>query len=120
MRSRGLLPATKRAGLRHFTYYDLRHTFGSHLIAAGVDLKTVSTLMGHSSIAVTLDIYGHMLRGKDREAIDRLAAALGSKTVAAIDFDRDESLQEIVQPIVSMGGSGWTRTNDQGIMSPLL
>ena len=39
-------------------FHDLRHTFGSHLIAAGVDLKTVSTLMGHSSISVTVDIYG--------------------------------------------------------------
>jgi integrase len=75
--SRGLYPALKRAGLRRIRFHDLRHTFGSHLLAAGVDLKTVSTLMGHSSINVTVDIYGHMLRGSDRDAINRLELALG-------------------------------------------
>ena len=83
--NRGLYPALKRAGLRRVRFHDLRHTFGSHLIAAGVDLKTVSTLMGHSSISVTVDIYGHMLKGSNRDAIHRLDIALGSKTVAEAD-----------------------------------
>jgi hypothetical protein len=73
---------TVRAGLRRVRFHDLQHTFGSHLIAAGVDLKTVSTLMGHSSISVTVDIYGHMLKDSNRDAVARLEHALGCKTVA--------------------------------------
>ena len=72
--------------------------------------------MGHSSINVTVDIYGHMLKGASRDAIDRLEVALGSKLVAeeeAVDY-------EVPQVIGLTGGSGWIRTNDQGIMSPLL
>jgi integrase len=114
--NRGLYPALKRAGLRRVRFHDLRHTFGSHLIAAGVDLKTVCTLMGHSSINVTVDIYGHMLEGSNRDAIARLEQALGSKTVA----EEHERPDEISQVLVMSGGSGRTRTFDQGIMSPLL
>ncbi len=64
-------------------FHWLRHAFGSHLITAGVDLKTVSTLMGHSSIMVTVDIYGHMLQGSARDAISRLETSIGSKMVAS-------------------------------------
>ena len=102
--------------LRPIVFHWLRHTFGSHLIAAGVDLKTVSTLMGHSSIVVTVDIYGHMLKGASRDAIDRLERALGSKTVA----EEEVADYELSQVVGNIGGSAWIRTKDQGIMSPLL
>ena len=39
--------------------------------------------MGHSAINVTVDIYGHLLQGSDRDAIERLARAIGSRTVAS-------------------------------------
>jgi integrase len=40
-----------------------RHTFASLLIAAGVNIKAVSTFMGHASVTITLDRYSHLLPG---------------------------------------------------------
>lgn len=44
------------------------------MIAAGVNAKALSTYMGHSSIVVTLDRYGHLLPGNEEQAADMLAA----------------------------------------------
>jgi len=48
--------------------HTLRHTHGSHLLAAGVDLATISARLGHSSVYVTATIYAHAIRGRDDEA----------------------------------------------------
>jgi integrase len=48
--------------------HTLRHTHGSHLIASGMDLATVSARLGHSSVRVTAEIYTHMIPGRDDEA----------------------------------------------------
>lgn len=55
-------------------FHGLRHTYAALSIAAGVDLFTLSRRMGHSSIAVTADKYGHLYQGnnQDAEALDRL------------------------------------------------
>ncbi len=42
--------------------HDLRHSFGSNLLYQGVDIITVSELMGHSSVAITLDVYAHVIK----------------------------------------------------------
>ena len=47
-------------GKRHI-FHDLRHTFASILIAAGHNLKYIQNQMGHSSIKVTMDLYGHLM-----------------------------------------------------------
>lgn len=63
-----------RAGLPTKRFHDLRHTYAALSIAAGVDLFTLSRRMGHSSIAVTADRYGHLYQGhtQDVESLDRL------------------------------------------------
>jgi integrase len=48
--------------------HTLRHTHGSHLIASGMDLATVSARLGHSNVRVTAEIYAHVIRGRDDEA----------------------------------------------------
>jgi len=59
--------SARDAGLdRSLDLYHLRHTFGSHLIRAGVRPKTVQMLMGHSSLRITLDIYTHEIEEGDR------------------------------------------------------
>jgi len=45
-----------------------RHTFASLMIAAGVNAKALSTYMGHASITITLDRYGHLMPGNEEEA----------------------------------------------------
>ena len=65
-------PALERAGLRHFRFHDLRHTFGSLLIQDGASLTYVKEQMGHSSIQITVDTYGHLIPGADIAWVDRL------------------------------------------------
>ncbi|MFD1055868.1 tyrosine-type recombinase/integrase [Terrabacter terrigena] len=61
--------------------HDLRHTAASLWIAAGVDIKTVSSWLGHSTAKLTLDTYGHLLgTDADRAALDRVNKALGHPT----------------------------------------
>ena len=60
-------------------FHQLRHTYGSLLIAQGVDVVTVSKLMGHSSPAVTLKIYAHIINQRAIEAADKLETLLIKK-----------------------------------------
>ncbi len=60
--------AWKAAGLEPITTHEARHTFASMAIAAGVNAKQLSTYMGHASIAITYDRYGHLLPGDEAEA----------------------------------------------------
>ncbi|HEX7680320.1 MAG TPA: tyrosine-type recombinase/integrase [Thermoanaerobaculia bacterium] len=66
--------ALTKAKLRHIRIHDLRHSFASHLIQNGESLAYVRDQMGHSSITVTVDVYGHQLPDSNRAAIDRLDA----------------------------------------------
>jgi integrase len=56
--------------------HECRHTFASHMIAAGVNAKALSTYLGHSSITITLDRYGHLMPGNEDQAADLLDAYL--------------------------------------------
>ncbi len=56
--------------------HDLRHTYATLLIEAGVDLKTVSAALGHSSVAITADLYGHVRPAMLQSAADKLDALL--------------------------------------------
>jgi len=64
--------AVKKAGLRDFTWHDLRHTFASRLVMADVDIRTVAELMGHKSIQMTMR-YAHLAPEHKLVAVERLA-----------------------------------------------
>lgn len=68
--------AWREARLRPITLHECRHTFASLMIAAGVNPKALQTFMGHSSITVTLDRYGHLFPGSEGEAAVLLDAYL--------------------------------------------
>ena len=57
----------RKAGLRA-TFHSLRHTHASTLIAAGLDVLTISRRLGHGSPAITLNVYGHLFKTDDRAA----------------------------------------------------
>src|SRR5262245_52526962 len=65
-------PLLTHAGLRKIRFDDLRHTFGSLLIQTGASLAYVREQMGHSSIQVTVDLYGHLIPGANISFVDRL------------------------------------------------
>ncbi|MCH8056100.1 MAG: site-specific integrase, partial [Deltaproteobacteria bacterium] len=64
--------ALKEAGITDCRWNDMRHSFASHLVMAGVDLPTVSELMGHSKITMTMR-YTHLAPKHKEEAVARLA-----------------------------------------------
>jgi integrase len=68
------LPAIRAAGLAPLRPHDLRHTAVALWIAAGANPKEVSVRAGHTSVAFTLDRYGHLFPGHDDELRDRLDA----------------------------------------------
>jgi integrase len=70
------LRAWKRAGLRPICLHDCRHTFASLMIAAGVNAKALSTFMGHATISITLDRYGHLMPGAEDAAAALMDAYL--------------------------------------------
>jgi len=75
--------ATRRAreawakqGFAPIGLHECRHTYAAHMIAAGVNAKALSAYMGHSSITITLDRYGHLMPGSEAEAAGLLEAYL--------------------------------------------
>jgi integrase len=66
----------KDDGLTPLGFHEARHTFASIGIAAGLNAKTLSTYMGHATITITLDRYGHLMPGSEIEARSLLDAYL--------------------------------------------
>lgn len=64
----------KKAGLRHVRFHDLRHSYASSLIENSESLAYVKEKMRHHSIQITVDTYGHLIPGANRQAVNRLAA----------------------------------------------
>jgi Phage integrase family len=69
------------AGITDFRFHDLRHTFASHLVMAGVDLVTVKDLLGHKTIAMT-NRYTHLAPEHKAQAVAKLSERMqGERTV---------------------------------------
>lgn len=66
--------AWKRAELEPIGLHEARHTAASFMIAAGFNVKEVSTYMGHASVTITLDRYGHLFPDAGDEAIAKADA----------------------------------------------
>jgi integrase len=118
---RYFLPCIEHAGLRRFRFHDLRHSFGSLLIQDGASLAYVKEQMGHSSIQVTVDTYGHLIRGANVSWVDRLDTenTPHQNAPAAHQAEKPQE-EEFPQTVGNIGGGGWTRTNDLRIMRPSL
>jgi integrase len=69
---RSFQECAKGARLRKTRLHDLRHTFASQLIEQGAHPKYIQEQLGHSSINVTMDTYGHLFPNRNRGLVDRL------------------------------------------------
>jgi hypothetical protein len=119
--------ALAKAGIRKIRLHDLRHTFGSLLLQNGASIVYVKDQMGHSSIQVTVDIYGHLIPGASLSFVDRLddvlpeaAETSPQQSARPAQPGKMELPPDLVQVIEEIGGGGWTRTNDLRIMRPSL
>jgi len=65
-----------KAGFEKVTLHVLRHTFTSLALHQGANMRTVQTMLGHSSISITLGRYGHLLGGEQEQVVERMGNAL--------------------------------------------
>lgn len=68
----------KESKFSYIRFHDLRHTYATFLLRAGVDFKTLSELLGHSSVAFTMSTYAHVTKAMERESADKLERFLNS------------------------------------------
>ncbi len=118
----------KDAGVRQVRFYDLRHSFASLLLQNGESPVYVKDQMGHSSIQVTVDLYGHLIPGRNKQAVDHLDTPEVqpiSATYAqpATTFARPTSSDQLMPQAVMRKGYGVDdgfRTRDLRIHNPAL
>ena len=70
----------KRAGLPRVRFHDLRHTFATLALQTGVDVKTVSGMLGHYSAGFTLDTYTHITNEMQRGAAEKIGGFMETAT----------------------------------------
>jgi site-specific recombinase XerD len=93
----------KKSGVLNFRWHDLRHTFASRLVMAGVDIRTVQELMGHASIEMTMR-YAHLSPDHTQAAVNRLDGAMPTSNVqlgAAKPVAPEVALERIVREATS-------------------
>ena len=70
----------KQAGLPELRFHDLRHTFAAHALASGVDVKTLSGILGYTRTAFTLDTYTHITSDMQRGAAEKIGGFMETAT----------------------------------------
>ena len=65
------------AGLPPIRLHDVRHSYATAALRAGVPVKVVSERLGHASVTITLDVYGHVIPGQQGQAAAKFAAVVG-------------------------------------------
>jgi integrase len=76
--SRAFERHAKTAGLPPIRLHDLRHSWATLALRAGVHPKVVQERLGHASIAITLDVYSHAVPAMQEDAAERVAALFGA------------------------------------------
>ena len=75
-RQRSFAPLLKKANLPRIRFHDLRHTCATLLLGKGTHPKLVQELLGHATVAITLDTYSHVMPGMGDQAACAMQDAL--------------------------------------------
>ena len=67
--------------IKHFNFHSLRHTFATNCISLGVDYKTVSELLGHANVNITLNLYVHPRYSQKKKCIDLVCKVFQEKAI---------------------------------------
>jgi integrase len=97
-----------KAEIRRIRFHDIRHTFASMLIQNGESLAHVKDQLGHASIQITVDTYGHLVPGGNRAAVDRLDDQSGVRRSATPAPPRAVAVRAVRK---LLKGSGEPRRN---------
>ena len=111
-RHRVFRPAVRRTSLTRLRFHDLRHTYAALMVAAGAHPKYLQAQMGHSSIRVTLDLYGHLFPDANRGVLDSLDALMAPSTPHAANAPKTTPKGKVPVTRDFEDGSDGTRTRD--------
>ncbi len=111
-RHRVFRPAVRRSGLMGFRFHDLRHTYAALMVAAGAHPKYLQAQMGHSSIRVTLDLYGHLFPDANRGVLESLDALTAPSTPHRRNAPKTTPKGKVPVTRDFEDGSDGTRTRD--------
>jgi integrase len=75
---RSFHPLLERAGLPRIAFHSLRHTAASLMLSQGIDIRTISATLGHSTVALTLDVYAHLMPGMREDAAEKMDKLLAA------------------------------------------
>ncbi|WHH57199.1 tyrosine-type recombinase/integrase [Petroclostridium sp. X23] len=87
----------KHQGIEPIRFHDMRHSFATNMIRLGVPINTVSKMLGHSSVTITLDIYSHVMDEMQVEAVEKLDADIEkymSKTTIYANDSNNNMIKE--------------------------
>lgn len=104
--------ALRRSKMADFRFHDLRHTFASHLVMAGVDLTTIKELLGHKNLTMTLR-YAHLAPAHKVKAVELLDTTLNQRpTIQKLYSPKEKGLTVSANPLILNGGRYGSRTHD--------
>jgi integrase len=103
---RRLRPALQNAGLPFIRFHDLRHTAATLMLTAGVHPKVVSEMLGHSSVAITLDRYSHVIPTMQEEAALKMDRLLSDPVRVQTRVRRIPRTRKSQNPSVNRGDEG--------------
>ena len=86
----------ERAGCKHVRFHDLRHTFATMALENGMDIKTLSSVIGHKSSATTLDIYAHTTDAMQHNAATNIERGIGENDIPE---EVEESTEKTEMPM---------------------
>jgi integrase len=78
----------REAGLPKIRLHDVRHSYASAALAAGIPAKIVSERLGHATVQITLDTYSHVLPGLDAQAAETVARLIVGDGPASTDVSK--------------------------------